>query len=287
VASGLGAAALRVWSELPKGARDVLEDELSPTDLQTLLLDLSKTRADRLKLLAAATVAAGPVRAAFADRSASGWLRLICCCGRMLPPQFVGLALSPVTPLATCAAVEAADQNRVLSTVRSSEVVSNPTNVLALEAAVRRRAGADVVHSAACHRVLRNRRFDGPGGRPHFELFALVSSARDSGSARTQAELLVVHLRFWSEVLSVLLGPNSGLLDLTVINDATLRDRVDDTGPPGSPRRAAPRPDPGHRLLPIGGLQDRSRRDRRRARSGTAASLAGQRRCLQTLRNAA
>jgi hypothetical protein len=205
----------------------------------------------------------------------------------MLPPQFVGLALSPVTPLATCAAVEAADQNRVLSTVRSSEVVSNPTNVLALEAAVRRRAGADVVHSAACHRVLRNRRFDGPGGRPHFELFALVSSARDSGSARTQAELLVVHLRFWSEVLSVLLGPNSGLLDLTVINDATLRDRVDDTGPPGSPRRAAPRPDPGHRLLPIGGLQDRSRRDRRRARSGTAASLAGQRRCLQTLRNAA
>jgi hypothetical protein len=113
--------------------------------------------------------------------------------------------------------------------VRSFEVVSDPTNVLALEAAVRRRAGADVVHLAACHRVLRNQRFDGPGGRPHSELFALVSSARDSGSARTEAELLVVHLRFWSEVLSVLLGPNSGLLDLTVINDATLRDRVDDT----------------------------------------------------------
>jgi hypothetical protein len=43
------AAVLRVWSQLPEGAQAVLEDELSPTDLQTLLLDLAKTRADRLE----------------------------------------------------------------------------------------------------------------------------------------------------------------------------------------------------------------------------------------------
>jgi hypothetical protein len=143
---------------------------------------------------------------------------------RLLPPEFVGLALSPVTPLGTCAAVKAVDQNRVLSTVRSSEVVSDPTNVLALEAAVRRRAGADVVHLAACHRVLRNQRFESSDARAHFEMFALVSSARDSGSARTEAQLLIVHLRFWSKVLS-LLGPDTGLIDLTVIDDASLRER--------------------------------------------------------------
>jgi hypothetical protein len=35
----------RVWARLPIGARAVLEDELAPTDLQTLLLSLARTRA--------------------------------------------------------------------------------------------------------------------------------------------------------------------------------------------------------------------------------------------------
>ena len=40
-------AARRVWSRLPPGAQSVLEDGLSPTDLQSLLLDLARTRAHR------------------------------------------------------------------------------------------------------------------------------------------------------------------------------------------------------------------------------------------------
>ena len=39
------AAIERVWSQLPEGAREVLESELSPTDLQSLLLSLAQTRA--------------------------------------------------------------------------------------------------------------------------------------------------------------------------------------------------------------------------------------------------
>jgi hypothetical protein len=35
----------RVWSRLPEGSRAVLESELSPTDLQSLLLSLARTRA--------------------------------------------------------------------------------------------------------------------------------------------------------------------------------------------------------------------------------------------------
>jgi hypothetical protein len=38
----------RVWSQLPEGAREVLENELSPTDLQSLLLSLAQTRARRI-----------------------------------------------------------------------------------------------------------------------------------------------------------------------------------------------------------------------------------------------
>jgi hypothetical protein len=57
-------------------------------------------------------------------------------------------------------------------------VASDPTNELALEAAVRRRAGAARVDLAACQRVVRAQAVEGPGLFAHFQLFALVSSAR-------------------------------------------------------------------------------------------------------------
>jgi thioesterase domain-containing protein len=43
------AAIERVWSQLPESAREVLESELSPTDLQSLLLSLAQTRARRTR----------------------------------------------------------------------------------------------------------------------------------------------------------------------------------------------------------------------------------------------
>lgn len=45
-----------------------------------------------------------------------------------LPVEFTGVELSPVTPMGTCVAVGAADQNRIVSTMRLTEVVSDPTN---------------------------------------------------------------------------------------------------------------------------------------------------------------
>ena len=190
-------AVRRVWSLLPPGAQTVLEDELSPTDLQSLLLDLVRTRAHRT---------------------------------------------TPAT-LGTCAAVGATDQNRVLSTVRSSEVISDQTNVLALEAARQRLAGRAETHLAASHRVLRHQQFGQRDARPHFELFALVSSARDTGSARTEAELLVKHLRFWGEVVPTLVD-HEMVVDLSVIDDAVLGERIRDTVQPQLPGlhlRDAPR----------------------------------------------
>ena len=76
---------------------------------------------------------------------------------RLLPHRFAGVELSPVAPLGTCSAVAPVDEHRVVSTVRGSEVLSDPTNALAVEAAVRRREQevAGRVDLAACHRVLR------------------------------------------------------------------------------------------------------------------------------------
>ena len=98
-----------------------------------------------------------------------------------------------MTPLGTCGALGPVDQNRIVSTIRSSEVVSDPTNVLALEAARQRRSTPDDVHLAAHHRVLRAQRFL-PGFSAHFALLALVSSGRDRGSSVTELGLLRRHL---------------------------------------------------------------------------------------------
>jgi hypothetical protein len=232
--SGSGrSAAQRAWSRLPPAAQSVLETGLSPTDLQSLLLDLSRTRAHRTT---PASVRRRWEQDRFVQPSPVNPRRLAevdLHLWRLLPPDFEGLALSPVTPLGTCAALGATDQNRVLSTVRSTEVVSDQTNVLALEAARQRLAGRAETHLAASHRVLRNQVFSHPDARPHFELFALVSSAADSGSARTEADLLVKHLRFWAEAVPALVDQEV-LVELTVI-DAALGERIRDTVQPELP----------------------------------------------------
>jgi len=219
----------RIWSRLPDGARRALTEELSPTDLQSLLLDVTRQRAKAVRpaRLTQRWASDRFVRPEPIDprRSAALEARL----WELLPDRFEGVELSPVTPLGTCAALGAADQNKVLGTIRNSEVVSDPTNVLALEAAARRRAGAaPTVHLAACQRLLRTQQF-APGWGSHFKLFALVSSARDQGSARTEADLLIAQLQYWQRVLTTLLPQRSGQISYSVFDNPTLDQRMVDT----------------------------------------------------------
>lgn len=146
----------------------------------------------------------------------------------LLPEKFAGVELSPLTPLGTCAAVATVNQNKIVSTIRGTEVASDPTNELALEAAVRRRAGQARVDLATCQRVVRAQAVDGPGLFAHFQLFALVSSARDTGSGRVEAEMLTDHLAFWSDVLG-----EQARFTFTAFAPSAARERIDDTVRPG------------------------------------------------------
>jgi hypothetical protein len=185
----------------------VLGDQLSPTDLQTLLLDLMRSRSVRVdpaRLMRRWTEDRF-VRPATVDPRELA--RLVARIWDLLPADFTGVELSTVAPLGASAAVGPVDQNRILTTVRSSEVVSDPTNVLALEAAVRRRGTASDVHLATHHRVLRAQRF-AAGASSHFTLFALVSSGRDRGSSATELDFLALHLGAWRTLLDATLGPD-------------------------------------------------------------------------------
>ncbi|SED75138.1 hypothetical protein [Jiangella alba] len=105
---------------------------------------------------------------------------------------------APLAPLGTHSVLATVDQNKVVSTVRGTDVAADPTNGLALEAAVRRQdlqradvAGAGsgpgggplagVVRLAAIQRVVRAQYVAGPAMFAHFSLFAQVTAGRDIG----------------------------------------------------------------------------------------------------------
>jgi hypothetical protein len=241
----------RVWRQLEAAPRAALERDLSAADLKVLLLDVTRLRA------AAATPASVMRRwredryvAPAASDPRKVW-RAEARLWALLPGEFTGIDLSPVAPLGTCTAVSPGSQDRVIATTRGTEVVSDPTNVLALEAAVRRRQSpATPVHLAACHTVLRAQPFDGPGLFQHFRLFALVSSGRDGGSATTEAAMLTAHLRFWIAALADLVPGRRAEVSYTVFGFPPLAQRISDTvlpalGPPAP--AVAITEDPGRR----------------------------------------
>jgi hypothetical protein len=97
--------------------------------------------------------------------------------------SFEAIELSPVTPLGTSSVVGPSDQHRVLSALRGTEVVSDPTNVLALECAERLRAAPNTaVHFATSQRVIRAQALppDKPHFAAHFRIFCLASAGRES-----------------------------------------------------------------------------------------------------------
>ena len=62
----------------------------------------------------------------------------------------------------------------------------------------------------------------------HFQLFVLVSSTRDTGSGRAEAEMLLDHLGFWADVLG-----EQADLSFTTITPTAVRERIEDTVRPG------------------------------------------------------
>jgi hypothetical protein len=223
----------------------VLEEGLSPTDLQTLLLYLARRRSaridpPRLRQRWAEDRFVQP--AAVDPRRLAG---LVARAWSLLPAEFAGVELSPVAPFGSCSAVGPVDQNRIVSTTRSNEVVSDPTNVLALEADRRRRSTSGDVHLAAHSRVLRAQRFP-PGYSAHFALFALVSSGRDRGTWITELDFLRRHLAAWRILLDDTLGAGRFLINYSTFGDHVLADRIDNYLVADFPElRPAPEPMPG------------------------------------------
>ena len=197
---------------------EMLADELSGADLTTLLLEVFRRRAERIRPAEVMRryrtdrfVAPSQVNAPALRRAEAVMLGA-------LPPGFEVLTLAPVLPLGAHTAAAGVDPRNILATVRGSEVAADPTNGLALEAAVRRadvqrRAprSAEPVRLAASQRVTRAQLFTGPVSFAHFQLLGVVTAGRDTGGHEFETRHLAEQVKFAATGLSAL-----GLDEVTI-----------------------------------------------------------------------
>lgn len=188
---------------------DVLVERLAPTDLQSLLLEVYRRRAasvqpsqlleryERDRFVRPSALA--PDVLADVDRLA--W--------SLLPEHYAAIELSPLCPMGTNASVATVDQNKVVTTIRNTEVVADVTNVLALECASRRRLllrrdpqSREQIRLCASHRVVRAQAYQAaPGVLSHFRLLGLCTAGRAEGSFQFEATSLVEHIAFYVRLL--------------------------------------------------------------------------------------
>src|SRR5262245_21927317 len=182
---------------------------LSGSDFTMLMLAVARQRA-------AQETPAGLLRRYRSDRfvqpAGTRWQELRAAEDQLaahLPPGTELVGLPPLVPLGTHAVLGPMSQDKVVTTIRATEVAADPTNALALEAAVRRRAagGRDPVRLAAFQRVVRAPRPQ-PGYLPHFSLLGLVTAGRDDGGHRFELDAVAEHARSLAAGLAAAgLGP--------------------------------------------------------------------------------
>ena len=168
---------------------------LSGTALQSLLLEVMRRRA---AARSPAEVLAQYRRDRFTGPAPLDQRAIVAIDGHLLAAAdgFEALELSPIAPLGVCSTIAPTDQHRVVSALRGTEVVSDPTNVLALECAARLRAAADAVHLATSQRVVRAQPAPKyPGAAQHFRLLALGSGGVEARDHAFTVETLVRHVR--------------------------------------------------------------------------------------------
>jgi hypothetical protein len=140
---------------------------------------------------------------------------------------FEAVALSPVAPLGVNAVLGDIDQNSTLAALRALEVLGDPTTVMALESAQRRKRQPDAeVRLCAAARMLRMQPFDNPAFSRHFAIFALTTAGRDRGSGAFELEALGEQLRVHVGFLMRLAADGYRFADVRVEIADTARDRA-------------------------------------------------------------
>lgn len=189
------------------GVPDLVEllSGLPPSELNSLLLEVERRQSAR-RSPAQVLEAFGRSRlfgvgVAMAELHAIRGAMLAAC------EAFELREVSPLTPLGTTSTVAPISPDWSVAALHGAETVSDPTNVLALEAARRRRAGIEGdMHLGTLQRVVRPQRFADPKLVAHFALLALVSAGRDRGSLNFERAALATNVEAHLQLIRSCLG---------------------------------------------------------------------------------
>ena len=190
----------RKWAEagLDEVARKALDEGLAPSALWSLLLGVVERRA-RAKTPSALLNQWRDdrfVRPCAIDQRTLNELdaHLLAAAA-----QFEAIELAPLAPLGACSSVALTSQNRIVATTRGTEVVSDPTNVMALESARRLRENpATEVRLATSHRCTRAQELPKfPGAAAHFRIFCLATAGHERKDQAFLTDALTEQIRTW------------------------------------------------------------------------------------------
>lgn len=209
---------------------DKLTEELSPSELHSLLLEIYRVQSEKVspqELMKAYTknrfVVPSSVDALAFAKATVELLEIA------RKHDFEALELSPLAPFGNCSAIAPVDQNKVISSVRGTEVVADATNVMALEAALRRKQNGfneETVHLCSVHRHVRAQSISGKGLTPHFKLFCAVSAGKDTGNLTFEKKTLLSHLTFYKNYLVQSLGLQEVIIIIKGLKGEVTEDTV-------------------------------------------------------------
>ncbi len=124
---------------------------------------------------------------------------------------FSSVLLSPASLLGSCSVIAKVDQNNVISATRGLEFIADSTNMLAIYLAhgIKNRTIENTknsVHLSAVCRVTRGQMFKINDFVPHFGLFTIVSSGKDTGSYNFEKDAIAKHMKFYTSYFKDKLG---------------------------------------------------------------------------------
>ena len=138
---------------------------------------------------------------------------------------FKEIEIPPICPIGTASVLGPVHQNNIFSALRGSEVVSDSTNVMALEAAKLREhalASSDTTFNkikiSTTHRLLRAQKFDEPKALAHFKIFSMVTAGKDTGNSEFELEM-AEHILIYVESLKEITSACNIVVTLFIEND--------------------------------------------------------------------
>ena len=131
---------------------------------------------------------------------------------------FEFMEYAPLCPLGTCSVLAPVSQHKVVSASRGTEVLSDITNVMALEAAKRKKQQLGLVNIklAGAHQMVRAQQINVEGFTPHFKILGLVESGRDTGSYSFEINSMANMLNLFWELMTEAMQVNKEQLKFVV-----------------------------------------------------------------------